>query len=210
MVTGYFGVPGCGKTTFLTALAQKELRRIRNGKSAYHHVLTNFYCEGCERISVKDLGHYDMEYCLILLDELTLDCDARDYKKFSDALKQFFILHRHLHCDVIYFVQDFSQVDKIIRNVTFDLWYTSKPILPFFRNFSVARRVYRQIAINENTSELVLGYRFSKFLERIFDKSLRLCWRPRWYKYFDSYDKGVFVLLPSYQFIKWSDDSAAA
>lgn len=206
MVTGYFGVPGCGKTTLLTSIAQKELKRISRGKSPYQHVLTNFYCKGCERISVSELGLYNLEYCLILLDELTLDCDARDYKKFSAALKQFFILHRHLHCDVIYFVQDFSQVDKIIRNVTFDLWYVTKPIVPFFCNFSIARRVYRQITINEYTSELLLGYRFSKFLERIFSKSMRLIWRPHWYKFFDSFDKGDFIELPSYTYSLWDSD----
>lgn len=203
MVTGYFGVPGCGKTTILTSIAQKELKRIRKGKSSYQHVLTNFYCAGCDMISVLDLGHFDMEYCLILLDELTLDADARDYKKFSASLKQFFILHRHLHCDVIYFVQDFSQVDKIIRNVTFDLWYTSKSVLPFFRNWSISRRVYRQISINEYTSELILGYRFSKFLERLFDRSTRICFRPHWYKYFDSFDKGGFDSLPDFDYVKW-------
>ena len=33
MITGYFGVPGVGKTTIGTRIARKELKRIMNGKS---------------------------------------------------------------------------------------------------------------------------------------------------------------------------------
>ena len=43
MVTGYFGLPGSGKTTFLTMIAQKELRLIKKGQSKYDRVYTNFY-----------------------------------------------------------------------------------------------------------------------------------------------------------------------
>ena len=32
MLTCYFGVPGCGKTTLLTKLAVKELKRIKKGR----------------------------------------------------------------------------------------------------------------------------------------------------------------------------------
>lgn len=39
MVTGYFGLPGSGKTTFLSKIAQKELKRINKGKSPYERVL---------------------------------------------------------------------------------------------------------------------------------------------------------------------------
>ena len=56
MITCYFGVPGCGKTTLLTKIAQMELKRINRGKSPYNHVLTNFYCQGCEMVDFKDLG----------------------------------------------------------------------------------------------------------------------------------------------------------
>ena len=68
MIQGYFGLPGSGKTTFLTMLAQNELKKIRKNKSVYDKVLTNFYCDGCYKIDYKDLGHYSIENSLILLD----------------------------------------------------------------------------------------------------------------------------------------------
>lgn len=203
MVSGYFGVPGCGKTTFLTMFAVKEFRRMKRGKSRYKHIYTNFPCTVAEKISFFDLGKFDIQDSLILLDELTLDSDARDYKSFSKASKDFFTLHRHANCDVIYFVQDFERVDKTIRNVTFDLWSVSKSILPGLRSFSVAKRIFRNVNINEFSSELTIGYRFCTFLESIFGRTKRFCFRRRYYKFFDSFDLLQLSDLPPYTSEPW-------
>ena len=203
MVTGYFGVPGCGKSTFLAMLASKEIKKIKKGKSKYKQVLTNFPVKDCFIVTIDDLGRYDIENCLILFDEITLDADSRDYKQFPLRTKNFFTLHRHTGNDIIYFCQDYSRVDKTIRNVTFDLWYITSPIFPILRNFSVAKRIYRNININEYNSELTLGYRFGKFFELLFSKSKRICFRPKYYKYFDSYDKLQLDNLPEFELKSW-------
>ena len=207
MVTGYFGVPGCGKSTLLASFAVKELKRIKRGKSKYKHVLTNFPVHGCEKISFDDLGRKDITDSLILFDEITLDADSRDFKVFPPQAKTFFVLHRHLNNSIIYFTQDFSRCDKTIRNVTFDLWYVTSGYLPFFRQFTKAKRIFRNININEYTSELTLGYRFANFKEIFFSiLSGRVCqriWRPKYYKYFDSFDKLQLDNLPEFKYDKW-------
>ena len=203
MVSGYFGVPGCGKTTILTAIAQKELIKISKGKSSYKHVLTNFYCKGCERIDFSDMAVYNITDSLILLDEITLDADSRDFKQFSAGLKEFFTLHRHVYNDIVYFCQDFSRVDKTIRNVTYDLWYVTKTVIPFFNRWSVARQIYRNIDINEYSSELVLGYRFAKFTEVIFGRPKKIIYRPHWYPYFDSFDAMGLDQRDPFQYVSW-------
>lgn len=203
MVVGFFGTPGSGKSTLLTKYAIRELRKLKSGKSAYKHVLTNFPVYGCEQVQVSDLGRYEIENSLILIDEITLDCDSRDYKNFSVALKNFFTLHRHVGNDVIYFMQDPSRVDKSIRNVTYSLYYVSSPITPFFRRFTVARRVFRNFDINEYSSELILGYRFPKLKEMIFLSTMKICYRPFYYKYFNSFDKLQLDNLPAFDFQKW-------
>lgn len=203
MITCYFGVPGCGKTTILTKIAQKELKRIKKGKSSYSHVLTNFECRGCECVNFDDLANFKITDSLILLDEITLDADNREFKTFSKSHKRFFTLHRHLRNDIVVFCQDFSRMDKTIRNNVFDLWYVTKPVLPFFRGFSVARRIFRNISINEFTSELTLGYRFATFLERIFSPTFQFTWRKPYYKYFDSYDDSDFDSLDNFDFKRW-------
>lgn len=196
MITGFFGLPGVGKTTFLTMISQKELKRIARGKSKYEYVLTNFYCSGCHRIEYVDIGNYNFENCLILLDEISLFADNRDYKFFGKEKFLFFVLHRHYNCDIIYFTQDWASVDKKIRNLTSDLFHVKKAfstvnglIFKPFQSFSVARRIFRTLEINEYTKEIITGYRFPTTFERWFAKTIKLCYRPKWYKYFDSWEK---------------------
>lgn len=197
MVIGYFGLPGSGKTTFLTRIAQKELKRMRKGKSSYTHVLTNFYCDDCEKIDYKQLGHFEIENSLILLDEITLDADSRDFKQFDQFHKEFFLLHRHYNCTVIYFTQQYDGVDKKIRDITSNLYFVKK--IGFL---SVATRIYRTLDIVELTKEIVQGYRFPNWFENIFSKGVRqICFRPAWYKYFDSWERPED--LQKYNFIKW-------
>lgn len=205
LITCYFGVPGCGKTTILTRIAQKELKKIAKGKSKYSHVLTNFYCQGCEFVSFNDLAYYRIENSLILLDEITLDADGRCFKSFSEEHKRFFTLHRHLNNDIVVFCQDFSRMDKTIRNNVYDLWYVQKPVFPLFSQFSVCKRIFRNISINEFTSELSLGYRFATFWETLFTKCKRYVYRRPYYKYFDSYDCTAFNSVPDFTYESWCD-----
>lgn len=185
MVIGYFGLPGSGKTTFLTRIAQKELRRIKKGKSKYSHVLTNFFCRDCEKIDYKDLGHFEIENSLILLDEITLDADSRNFKQFDEWHKSFFLLHRHYNCDVIYFTQQYDGVDKKIRDITSSLFFVKKVFV-----WSIATRIYRTLDIVEITKEIVQGYRFPNWFENLFARGVKqICFRPKWYKYFDSWEK---------------------
>lgn len=203
MITCYFGVPGCGKTTFLTKFAQKELKRIEQGSSPYLAVYTNFYCEGCKVIDFKDLSQYKILDSLILLDEITLDADNRDFKSFPQEIRDFFVLHRHLGCDIIYATQAFDTVDKKIRVLTQQLWYMEKSVLPLLSEFTTARRIYRTITINEHTSELIMGYRFCNFLEAFFTSNRKLCFRRFYYSKFNSFDEGQLSARPILKSSSW-------
>lgn len=197
MVTGYFGLPGSGKTTFLTKIAQKELKRINKGKSPYERVLTNFYCKGCQKVTYEELGHFEFNNCLILLDEITLDADSRNFKQFDSFHKSFFLLHRHYGTDVIYFTQQYDGVDKKIRDITSNLYFVRKRGL-----FSVATRIYRSLDINEYTKEIIQGYRFSNWLEKFGRGVIQICFRPKYYKFFDSWEKPQG--LTEYTYEDWS------
>lgn len=151
MIIGYFGVPGCGKSTLLSKFAVKESKRIKKGKSKYKHVYTNFYVAGCEMIDFDKLNDLKVYDSLIILDEITLDADNRNFKSFPVGIRDFFILHRHLGCDIIYATQSYELVDKKIRQLTQELWYISKTVVPLLCHFTIARRIYRTIKINEYT-----------------------------------------------------------
>lgn len=197
MITCYFGVPGVGKTTLAVKLARKALKR-------YKHVYTNFACVGTEKIDYQDLARYKMSDSLIILDELTLDADNRDFKTFSKDHKDFFTLHRHLGVDIVYLTQNYENIDKKIRDCTNELWYMTKSVVPFFSKFTVAKRIYRNISINEMNSDLTLGYRFCNFLESIFVSNRKYVYRPRYYKYFDTFDELQLENRPEFASVKWN------
>lgn len=196
-VIGYFGVPGCGKSTTLVRIARKEQKRIIK---RYDHIYTiNIDIVGCKRISKLDFETYKFENSLILWDEITLDYDNRDFKNFSENAKESFLLHRHMGIDIIYATQNYENVDKKIKDITMELWYMSKSVVPLLRQFSTSKRIYRQININENTSDLVMGYRFCNFIESIFVSNFKICLRCLYYKYFDSFDELSLKERPYYE-----------
>jgi len=186
-VIGYFGTPGVGKSTTLVKIARKEQRRLIK---RYEHIYTiNIDIKGCTRITKEDFEKYKFQNSLILWDEITLDYDNRNFKLFSESAKQSWLLHRHFGLDIIYATQNYENVDKKIKDITLELWYMSKSVIPILREFTSSKRIYRNININENTSELVMGYRFCNFLESIFVSNNKLCYRRLYYKYFDSFDE---------------------
>lgn len=203
MITCYFGVPGVGKTTLLTRFAVRENRRIKLGISKYKRVYTNFTCEGCYKINFQDLEKYLFEDCLILLDELMLDADNRNFKQFPIGIRDFLTLHRHVGVDIIYATQAYDKVDTKIRALTQDLWYMSKSVVPILNQFTVSRRIYRNIAISEFTGDLIMGYRFCNLIEKLFVRNTLIVYRKSWYKYFDSFEKGVLAERPMYQPEMW-------
>lgn len=194
MIKGYFGMPGCGKSTLLAKYAEKELKKLRRGKSKYKHVLTNFYVKGAEKLRLEDCGKKSIEDSLILIDEITLFFDSRDFKKFDQEKKYFFLWHRHCGNDIIYFTQQWDGVDKKIRDITPELYHVKK-----IAWWTRATKIFRILTINEQTKDIVQGYRFPVFIERIMalffkfmlmGNALKLhewTFRPFWYKYFDSW-----------------------
>lgn len=206
MITCYFGVPGCGKTTLLTKFAITELKSIKKGRGKYKDVYTNFYCKGCKKIDFNDLKTHVVRDSLIIFDEITMDADNRKFKTFPDSIRDFFILHRHLGNDIIYATQSFEMVDLKIRQLTQQLWYMSRSVIPILSEFTYAKRIYREININEFNSELTLGYRFCNLLEAIFVKNMKLCLRRPLYKYFDSYDEGILGTRPVLKVIPWDNN----
>lgn len=205
MITCYFGVPGCGKTTMLSKIAIREVKRIKRGVSRYCAVYTNFYCAGCHYIDFKVIEEYKLYNCLILFDEITMDADNRKFKTFSDGARDWFILHRHVGCDIIYATQSYELVDLKIRQLTHDLWYMEKTVVPFLDKFTRAKRIYRKININEHTSDLTLGYRFCNFIEALFTSNNKIVFRPNFYKYFDSFEEGKLEKRSVYNSDLWGE-----
>lgn len=209
-VSLYFGLPGCGKTTMMV---YKAFEAVRSGRYTYVYCNVHIAVPGVTYIDNECIGIYDLSDCLILIDEATLFADNRGHKDFSKGKITYFLEHRHFNADVILFTQQWDGVDKKIRVITDRVYYVYKgKILGHW--FTRCYRIPYGIIIpdpKKNTSEklgeIVQGYAKPNFLVRLFSPWL---YRPRYYPYFDSWEKPVFPALPEeykpYQCEAWEVD----
>lgn len=181
MITGYFGLPGCGKSTFLAKFAKEY-----QAQGYRTFCLKDYPVDGCYLFDWSDLGKFDMSNSVILIDEISLYADNRDFKKFATDVKKYMILHRHYHCDIIWFTQQYDGVDRKIRELTTCLYYIRS-----LGNASYAVRINRYIDVDRERHEIIVGYKISGLLSLLFawwNKSLKLIYRPLYYRYFDSFE----------------------
>lgn len=181
MIIGIWGLPGAGKTTTLTAVAQKALngkRFIRELRSDYEGVFTNFFCENCYKLNFDDLKSCAMPNSLMIVDEISLFADSRNFKTFDPKLMYFFKMHRHYGIDLIWCSQSASDADKKIRDIT-DTFYLLEP--SFFSGFSVLKKVYHNFSFA------------NRQITDTYDVASRLEWKhirlKKYWKYFDSFER---------------------
>ena len=211
-VSLYFGLPGCGKTTFLAYLALKAVHSNR-----YLHVYSNVSLNipGICIIDNDCIGKYELRDCLLLIDEATLFADSRDFKNFSKSRLEYFLEHRHRNADIILFTQQWDGVDRKIRVITDRVYYVYKGIFTG-RWISSCYRIPYGILFpdkrnGEKLGEIVQGYSKPPFFIRLFATRI---FRPKYYKYFDSWElvplpdlpKKYTVLPRSYNYFGWFFD----
>lgn len=192
----FFGLPGCGKTTLMTALAYKAVK-----SRCYDHVYCNVMISvpGVTFITNDMIGKYGFEDCLLLIDEATLFADSRDYKAFDKGKLTYFLEHRHFKSDIYLFTQQWDGVDRKIRVITDKVFYVTKPLLLGYW-FTTYYRIPYDIIIpdpksgSQKLGEIVQGYCKPSILIRLFAKCI---FRPRYYKFFDSWEKPTgFLPVP--------------
>lgn len=200
-VSLYFGLPRTGKTTLLAKMAVKEAKR-------YEHVYTNVHLtdvpENVVYIENEWIGKYQLENCLILIDEATLFADNRDYKNFSKDLVKFFMLHGHYHCTIRLFAQTYNGVDKKIRTLCELVYYMYKPFLTghwvtkYYRipyGIVIPDKHKNKQMTGNTLGEIEEGYCKPSLLERLFAHKL---YRKRWYKHFNSWEAPELPPLPCF------------
>lgn len=194
-VSLYFGLPGCGKTTFLSYLA---LKAVRSNK--YLHVYSNVSLNipGICVIDNSCIGQYELRDCLLLIDEATLFADSRDFKNFSKSRLEYFLEHRHRNADIILFTQQWDGVDRKIRVITDRVYYVYKGIFTG-RWISSCYKIPYGILFpdkknGEKLGEIVQGYSKPPFFIRLFATRI---YRPKYYKYFDSWELVPLPVLPT-------------
>lgn len=202
MISAFIGSPGCGKSTALAWVARRATTRPNKPiyicgqcvSEGHTMLFTNFPFDGAYQLDYDNLGKYRYEDALILLDEMSMYSDSRDFKNFSKALLFFYTQHRKSHISIIWASQQYSDSDKKIRGLTTS-YFMIEPFLFGFSRFVHIRAYTRLI-----NADIKSGYEWGK-AQYFRVKPL--------YKLFDSYstlgvDKNS---LPSPPLIPWNPDS---
>lgn len=140
--------------------------------------------------SLEGLGSWTFpEHSYIIVDEAGIEYNSRKYKTLSQETIQWFKLHRHYKCDVDFISQSWEDMDITIRRLADELWYIKK-----FGPISIVRRVYKSVKVDDKTHQIIDAYEIGKLLKRLLprpfgSKTWFLVWRPKYYKYFNTYEK---------------------
>lgn len=196
-VSLYFGLPGAGKTTLMASHAIKGIKSKR-----YEHVYGNVHMsiDGYTYIDNDCIGKFNLENCLILIDEATLFADSRRYKDFDIGKITYFLEHRHFNADIKLYTQQWDGVDRKIRVITDRVYYVFKGML-LGKWFTTYYRIPYGIIIpdphkdksSEKLGEIVQGYCKPNIIIRLFAPKL---YRPKYYKYYDSWERPHLPKLP--------------
>lgn len=172
-----FGKKGSGKSTYLVKLAKQHLKKG-------WHVYTNMdelFIEGVRHFNINHLGDFVPEtQSLLLLDEVGMIWDNRDYKVFKPCVRDFFKLQRHYRVKVYMASQSFD-VDKKLRDLCDGMFLHTN----FMRIFTLGKRITRKITITESTSEA--ESRIAQDLVICPPWNWTLTYIPKWAKCFDSH-----------------------
>lgn len=129
-----FGKKGSGKSTLLTKLAVRYSRKKWT-------VYTTENIPGTHNISdPKQIYKMDFpERSCILIDEVSLIWDNRDFKSMDKRVVEWFRYQRHHKCRVYFFSQTFD-IDKKLRDLADDMFLVNK----YFRVFVIAKHIVRK------------------------------------------------------------------
>lgn len=185
-----FGKKGSGKSTYLVKLAQTHLKK---GWNVYTN-MDELFMEGVRHFDIQHLGEFVPEAeSLLLLDEVGMIWDNRDYKLFKPSVRDFFKLQRHYRVKVYMASQTFD-VDKKIRDLCDGMFLHQN----MARVFTVGKRIVRKVVITQSTSEAESRISEDLVIQPFWEWTFTYI--PKWAEYFDSH------ALPEKPILKYTTD----
>ena len=205
-----FGKKGSGKSTILTRLARKY---IKEGWTVYstEHLADVYYItpEMIGKYALPDVNFKEINLddykglkklfmrlrlkffphkpkVLLLIDEVGMIYDNRNFKNFDASVRDFFKLQRHYYVRCYMFSQTFD-VDKKLRDLT-DAMYLVKNSA---RVFCYGKKIVKKQTINNDSADgsggkIVDAYEFESFLW-FWLGSRTLTFIPKYSKHFNSF-----------------------
>lgn len=135
-LTMVFGKKGSGKSTLMVRMAYEYLGMGWN-------VFCTERLDGCIHINYKDIGYKQIPaQSILLVDEVGMIWDNRNYKDFKPEVRDWFKLQRHYKVKVVLFSQTFD-IDKKLRDLTDEMFLCTNVL----RVFSWAKRITRRVVL---------------------------------------------------------------
>lgn len=174
----YFGRKGCGKSSTLQKLAQK-----------YYKLGWIVYCdEGntmqpfVHQIDCSKIWTYKLPpNSVVLIDEINLLWDNRDFKTFPKPLRKYLRLQRHKKIKLIMFSQTFD-CDAKIRNLADTLYICNK----FARVLTICKGYFKRPVILTALETREEGKITDDFKALPFWNT-QITFIPKWIKKYDSF-----------------------
>lgn len=192
-----FGKKGSGKSTLLVKYAYQYRRK---GWQVY----STEVIPGTYKIDYTDIGFKQFpRHSCIIIDEVGMIWDNRNFKSFKPEVRDFFKLQRHYGLCIILASQTFD-IDKKLRDLTDEMYLVNKA----FRVFSYAKRILRRTVLVKPSAESP-----AKVDEDLVFDSLLFFWAgsrkfsfiPRWARWFDSF-AAPELNVADYQLIPLRDE----
>ena len=185
-----FGKKGSGKSTYLVKVAK---RYTQKGWTVYTN-MDEFSMPGLRHFDIQHLGDFvPDENSVLLLDEVGMIWDARDFKAFKPSVRDFFKLQRHYRV-IVYMASQTFDVDKKIRDLCDGMFLHTN----FARVFTLGKRITRKVVLTVSTSES--ESRISEDLVMLPFWNWTLTYIPKYARYFDSHS------IPPLPPIKYTSD----
>lgn len=185
----YFGKKGCGKSCTLSRLASK-----------YHKLGWTVFSDK-DNTRLPFVHQIDMEHLykyrfppnsLLLIDEINLYWDNRDFAKFPKELQTWFRFQRRYRCKVILFSQTYD-CDKKLRDLA-DRLYICQRFARIFTSITAYSKKVVVIDANERRDTAIMTDTFVK--GPIWTKQFTFI--PKWKENHDSFldaDSGLIDAL---------------
>lgn len=129
-----FGKKGSGKSTLLTKIAYRYNKR---GWTVYTTEHLPYLNDIADPKKICDI-EFPEKSC-ILIDEVSLIWDNRNFKNMDPKVVEWFRYQRHHKCRVYFFSQTFD-IDKKLRDLADEMYLVNK----YFRVFVVASHIVRK------------------------------------------------------------------
>lgn len=172
----FWGLPGGGKTLFLTKTAKDNHKQWYIGVNPeYTHLKIKDF-----DYTRDDMGRYTFPGAALFFDEASLNgFDNREFKTNFKApgLLETFKKHRQMDMPIVMSNQGFEECDIKIRQSLANKTY-------FCENFGLfcrASLMIRDVTISEIDGQPQEGYRFPTFTERLIDPSMQIYAVPWFY-----------------------------